>query len=145
MLVYTIKFYDATETQLIATQHQVALSPEEAIVQAEKNNPQLKSRNAVITAELFEIPGYILEARPEGKSQLYFIMDYEEISDIQHEAGKTENHNLKSKMAKIREKLDKRITKDKEQETNKDDKKASKVDSKIEPKYRVLSRPNFND
>lgn len=145
MLVYTIKFYDATETQLIATQHTVGLSPEEAIKKAEKDNPQLTARKAIATAELFDIPGYILEARPEGQSQLYFIMDYEEIADIQYHSEKTDNEKLKAKMQKIRERLDKRITKDKEKKKDKDSDGASKVDEKVEPKYRVLSRPSFDE
>lgn len=145
MLVYTVKFYDATETQLIATQHVVALSPEEAIKQAEQDNSQLKSRKAIAKAQLFEIPGYILEARPEGQSQLYFIMDYEEVAEIHNEAENTDNQKLKDRMSNLRQKLDKRVEKDHQQQQNTTDKEASKVDSKVEPKYRVLSRPSFDD
>lgn len=146
MLVYTVKFYDATETQLIATQHVVALSPEEAIKQAEKDNPQLTSRKAIAKAQLFEIPGYILEARPEGQSKLYFIMDYEQVAEIHNEANLTNNQKLKDKMSQLRDKLDKRVEKDhQQQQETRTDKEASKVDSKVEPKYRVLSRPSFDD
>lgn len=106
MLVYAVKFYDASKTQVISNRYVPALSTDEAIGTALRENPIFVEKNSPVDAEVFTIPGYIVEAKPEGEHQLYSMIAYDSIADIANglESGNIEL--VKLAVAKIKDGMD---------------------------------------
>jgi hypothetical protein len=110
MLVYTVKFYDTNETQVIATRFVPGITPEDAVMKAQRENPIFVEKASPVEVEEFMIPGYIVEAKPEKESQLYALVDYETIVGLFDGLQTGSIDLVKAKIAEMKANMDSHIT-----------------------------------